>query len=308
MLAYADTELSSLVGEWRGWLDRERRLGKSTLDGYARDLSAFVTFVAGHHGGEVGVPTLMAMRTADFRAWLAWRHGQDYAKSSTARAVAAVRSFFAYLDKYHQLHNPALRAVRTPSFTRPLPRPLSTGQIADLRAAVPDDVTEPWVAARDTAVFLLLYAAGLRIGEAVGLSRGDFAKGSSVLRVIGKGEKERLVPLLPVAIEALDDYVRRCPYSLAAEGPLFVGVRGRRVHAAVLQTHMRRIRHRLGLPETATPHALRHSFATHLLSNGADLRAIQELLGHASLSTTQRYTAVDDKRLARIHADAHPRG
>ena len=312
MLAFADGELGALAGEWDAWLASEKRMSVRTLAAYRKDLAAFVTFLSGHEGGEISVSKLVSMRPAEFRAWLAWRHSENYARSSTARAMAAIRSFYAFLDRRHGLHNPALKAMRTPSFHRPLPRPLSTGQIEGLRAAAADRGGEPWVARRDLAVLLLLYGAGLRIGEALGLNRRDLNGGSEggiagELRVTGKGNKERVVPLLAIVAEALTAYLGACPFELAGDDPLFVGVRGGRLQPAVVQARVRELRHLLGLPETATPHALRHSFATHLLTSGADLRAIQELLGHASLSTTQRYTAVDSARLEEIHARAHPR-
>ena len=307
MLAFADTHCATLAAGWRRWLAQERRLAARTLGGYEQDLAAFVAFLSTHLGGEVDVPRLMALRTADFRAWLAWRHNEGYAKSSTARAMAAVRSFFAFLDRRHDLHNPALRGMRTPAFHRPLPRPLSLGQIDELSRAAQETEPEPWIVARDLAIVMLLYGAGLRIGEALGLDGVALGDGKRELRVLGKGGKERIVPLLPVVAAAVRDYVERCPYAIAADGPVFLGKRGKRLQAAVVQARVRRLRAQLGLPETATPHALRHSFATHLLSSGADLRAIQELLGHASLSTTQRYTQVDSARLGEIYGRAHPR-
>ena len=307
MLAFADQHLSELAQGWRTWLFKERRLASRTLAAYEQDLAAFIAFLSGHHGGEVTVPVLLGMRPADFRAWLAWRHGEDYARSSTARAMAGVRSFFAFIDRRHGLHNPSLRAMRTPGFNKTLPRPLSTGQIDVLRAAAMNRDGEPWVATRDLAVLLLLYGAGLRIGEATGLARSDLHEGASELRVTGKGGKERVVPLLRIVSEALEAYLRVCPFTLDGPGPLFVGLRGKRLQASIIQARVRELRQLFGLPETATPHALRHSFATHLLSSGADLRAIQELLGHASLSTTQRYTAVDSTQLMEIYTRAHPR-
>jgi integrase/recombinase XerC len=253
----------------------------------------------------------VALRTADFRAWLAARHGAELARSSTARAMAAVRSLFSYLDRRHDLHNPALKAMRTPRFHRALPRPLTAPQAQAVALSAGDVAREPWTGKRDTALLLLLYGAGLRIGEALALRRSDLGadpRQLRALRVLGKGGKERLVPVLPVIGEALAAYLAACPWPLEAASPLFLGSRGRGLRATVVQKQVRVLRGLLGLPETATPHALRHSFATHLLADGADLRVIQELLGHASLSTTQGYTAVDTERLARLYATAHPRG
>jgi integrase/recombinase XerC len=258
----------------------------------------------------VRLADLGRLKTLDFRAWLASRHRQELARSSTARAMAAVRGFFRYLDRRHQLHNPTLAAMRTPRFRRPLPRPLSPGQARDLTDSAGAARDEPWVGKRDTALLLLLYGAGLRIGEALALDRGDFGgdpAGLKGLRVVGKGSKERIVPMLPLVAAAVADYVAACPLPMTAATPLLLGVRGGRLQPSVVQRQVRSLRATLGLPETATPHALRHSFATHLLGDGADLRAIQELLGHASLSTTQGYTAVDAVRLAQLYAKAHPR-
>ncbi len=266
--------------------------------------------MAKHTGDEVSRDAVAALRAADFRAWLARRHAEGFERSSTARAMAAVRSFLSFADRRFELHNPALKALRTPAFRRPLPRPLSIEQALEVALNAAGRAGPAWLAKRDAAIMVLLWGSGMRIGEALGLNRGDVgldAGAARGLRVTGKGGKERLVPILPEVAAALGAYVRACPYDLLPDGPLFVGARGGRLQQAVVQGGMRGLRRALGLPETATPHALRHSFATHLLEAGADLRAIQELLGHASLSTTQRYTAVDGAGLARLYLKAHPR-
>jgi integrase/recombinase XerC len=260
------------------------------------------------HLGEPPDPArLIGLRAADFRAWLAHRHGRGLARSSTARALAALRSFYRYLDREHGRHNPAVKALRTPRLPRCLPRPLATGQAMALLDAVPAASKLDWIAKRDTAVLVLLYGAGLRIGEALALERaaaGPDPAGLRSLLITGKGGKQRLVPVLPVIAAAIADYLAACPYREAA---LFLGARGKRLQAPIVRRLMQDLRRRLGLPESATPHALRHSFATHLLAGGADLRTIQELLGHASLSTTQGYTGVDGERLMRLYHQAHPR-
>lgn len=315
MLAFAEPDLEAAYLAWCDWLAHEKRAAARTQAGYRRDLQAFVQFLAGHQGGPVGLASLRELAPMGFRGWLAWRLKEGYAKSSTQRAVAAVRGFLDFLDARHDVHNPALRALRAPRASRRLPRPLAAGEVAELTDAVAvDGDGAPWIVARDTAILLLLYGAGLRIGEALGLDRGDLPAhsdllngGETVLRVVGKGQKERLVPLLPVIGLALGAYVRACPYALPADGPLFLGLRGGRLQQAVVQKRVRALRRLLGLPETATPHSLRHSFATHLLAGGADLRSIQELLGHSSLSTTQRYTGVDALGMTRLYAKAHPR-
>lgn len=310
MLLGATDEVAEVVQGWSDWLRAERRLSPRSIAAYRHDLFSFIGFLSGHAGGPVQLADLGRLKPLDFRAWLASRHRQELAKSSTARAMAAVRGFFRYIDRRHQLHNPTLAAMRTPRFKRPLPRPLSPVQAQDLTGSAEEARDEAWVGKRDAALLLLLYGAGLRIGEALALDRGDVGAdpaGLKGLRVLGKGSKERIVPILPAVAAALADYLAACPWPMPADSPLFRGVRGGRLQQSVVQLQVRTLRASLGLPETATPHALRHSFATHLLGSGADLRAIQELLGHASLSTTQGYTAVDGIRLAQLYAKAHPR-
>jgi len=307
MLAFAEPDLESAYMAWCAWLAHERRAAARTQSGYRHDLAAFVAFLAEHEGGAVDLAMLGRVTPRSLRAWLAWRLKEGYAKSSTQRAMAAVRGFLAFLDARFGLHNPALKAMRAPKVQRHLPRPLAVAEVASLTAAS-DPGQPPWIIARDAAVLLVLYGAGLRIGEALSLAPSDLPKeGEATLRVTGKGNKTRLVPLLPVVRQAIHAYVALCPYSLPAAGPLFLGARGSRLQPAIVQKRLRELRRELGLPETATPHSLRHSFATHLLGSGADLRSIQELLGHASLSTTQRYTGVDADGLARLYAQAHPR-
>lgn len=310
LLLHAADDLAQLAKAWLDSLRHERRLSPRTLAAYQHDLADFVSFMQEHLGEEVKVASLMALRPTDIRAWLARRHQTGLAKSSTARSMAGVRSFFAWMDKHHGLHNPSFKAIRTAGFRRPLPRPLAASQAVAVTEMADDLGGTGWIADRDRAVLTLLYGAGLRIGEAIGLDRravGEDPAGMVELRVVGKGQKERIVPILPVIAAAIAHYVQSCPFVLPADGPLFVGARGGRLQPSLVQAQMRRLRQHLDLPETATPHALRHSFATHLLSAGTDLRAIQELLGHQSLSTTQIYTAVDDSRLQAVFAKAHPR-
>ena len=311
MLALADDRVSELARSWLDWLRHERRLAARTISSYQSDIQAFVVFASQHLGGAVTVETLETFGVRDFRSWLAWRHQQDFARISTARAVAAVRSFYRFADRRFDIHNPALAAMRPPPAKRGLPRPLSPDQAGDVVTYDVGAQSEPnWPELRDTAVLFLLYGSGLRIGEAIGLNRddiGETAEQTRSLRVVGKGEKERLVPVLRPVAEKLAAYIEACPFDLTAGEALFRGVRGKRLQPGIIQKAMRAMRVGLGLPETATPHALRHSFATHLLGDGADLRTIQELLGHASLSTTQRYTAVDTQQLLSLYAKAHPR-
>lgn len=309
-MAPAGPDLAPVIDGWRTWLRAERRVAALTLSGYDEDLRAFLDFLAQHRGGPIDLGTLAALRLADFRAWLAARHRQGYARRSTARAVAAVRGFFRYLDRQHGVHNPALQAMRTPRLPHRVPRPLAEVDARDLVVSAKTEARAPWLGARDAALLLLLYGAGLRIGEALALDRRDLGFDPRVLRslrVRGKGSKERLVPILPIVAEALAAYLAACPAPPLPDEPLFKGARGGRLQQGVVQRQVRQLRVGLGLPDTATPHALRHSFATHLLGEGADLRVIQELLGHASLSTTQGYTEVDARRLATLYARAHPR-
>jgi integrase/recombinase XerC len=304
---FANPEVAALATAWLDGLAHEKRQAAATVKAYRTDLEGFLTFCAEHLGAPPDLDRLTGLRAVDFRAWLASRHQRGLARTSTARALAALRSFYRYLDREHGRHNPALRALRTPRLPRRLPRPLSAGQAAELLEAAPGIARQDWIARRDTALLLLLYGAGLRIGEALALERAVLDRDPELraLRVTGKGGKQRLVPLLPVIAAALRDYLDACPYRHS--DALFLGARGKRLQAPIVRRVMQELRRGLGLPETATPHALRHSFATHLLADGADLRTIQELLGHASLSTTQGYTGVDGERLMRLYHQAHPR-
>ena len=274
------------------------------------DLFAFLGFVVEHLGDTPTLHQLVELQTIDFRAWLASRHREGHARTSIARSLAALRSFYRFLDRHHGHHNPAIKALRTPRLEQRLPRPLSPDQAKDVVDNAPAASNDDWIGKRDTALLLLLYGAGLRIGEALALNRsaiGHDPKGLKQLIITGKGNKQRLVPILPIIGEALADYIRLCPHHLASSSPLFLGLRGKRLQPALVRRHVQTLRQMLGLPESATPHALRHSFATHLLTDGADLRTIQELLGHASLSTTQAYTGIDHARLMQLYKSAHPR-
>ncbi len=298
--------LAGRIGGWQQWLGAERRLSGNTVTGYSHDLAAFLNFLSGYRGGRVDEATLAGLRPADFRAYLARRRSQGLAATSTGRAISAIKSFYRWLEKNDVLHNPAVAGLKSPRRPHLMPKPLGQQQALAAVADVGEISDSAWVSKRDVALLTLLYGCGLRLSEALGLQGGDQPLGEA-LRVIGKGNKERLVPVLPVVRQAMVAYVAACPYLLEPDAPLFRGVRGGPLNPAVVQRQMRRLRPLLGLPETATPHALRHSFATHLLEGGGDLRTIQELLGHASLSTTQRYTAIDTARLAAVYDKAHPR-
>lgn len=299
-------DVAAALGEWRRFLESERRVSANTLAGYSRDVTTFLGFLAGHLGRPPALADLAGIGVADFRAWLARRAGEGAGAPTRARALAAVRGFFRWLDRTGRLHNAAVGTIVSPRQARPLPRPLAEADALALPATAEETATAPWIGRRDRALFTLLYGCGLRIGEALALDRRDLPTGD-LLRVVGKGSKERVVPVLPEVRRAVEDYVAACPFALAADGPLFVGARGGRLDGRVARRAMEQVRHLMGLPDTATPHALRHSFATHLLADGGDLRAIQDLLGHASLSTTQRYTEVEADRLMELYDKAHPR-
>ena len=307
----AAADLATAVETWLSRLADERRRSDNTVAAYRRDLGDFLSFLAEHRGEVPDLAALGALSVRDVRAWLTRRAAEGRAKTSTARALSAVRVFFRHLERDGIPVSSALSLVRAPKTPRGVPRPLSEGQAKaviahDERSGEPPD----WVARRDTAVLLLLYGCGLRIGEALGLDRADAPAADGALRslmISGKGGKQRVVPVLPVVAEAIADYLAACPHFLKPGDPLFVGVRGRRLQPRLVQHKMAGLRGALGLPASATPHALRHSFATHLLAGGGDLRTIQELLGHASLSTTQRYTEVDEAGLLAAYAAAHPR-
>jgi integrase/recombinase XerC len=302
----ADASLQAAVDRWRGWLTDERRVSPHTVDGYARDLAGFFDHLSDHLGAEPDLDALRALKPADFRSYLARRAADGVQRSSQARSMSSLRSFFRFLDRNDIVHNAALAAVRTPKPPRSVPKPLAAEEALEVLSAAGELQSEPWQAARDVALMTLLYGCGLRLGEALSLTRKQIPRGDA-MTITGKGRKQRLVPLLPAVVEAVQAYLKLCPHHPGPNGPLFVGARGKALNPGVVQRQMRVLRARLGLAETATPHALRHSFATHLLAGGGDLRTIQELLGHASLSTTQRYTEVDAAQLGRIYDQAHPR-
>ena len=302
----AEPALVRAALDWRAWLGHERRYSAHTLAAYGRDLAAFLAFLAGHLGYPPGLSDLDALKPADVRAYLAGSNRRGYARASTARAMASVRGFFRFLEKRGLARSAAIGTASAPRVPKSLPRALGVAEALEAVGAVRDLGSEPWLAARDAALLVLLYGCGLRIGEALALNRADMPQGDALV-VTGKGRKQRLLPVLPAVKQALAEYLAICPYPGDGDDPLFVGARGMRLNAGVAQRQVRRLRVLLDLPETATPHAFRHSFATHLLAGGGDLRTIQELLGHASLSTTQRYTDVDAARLEAVYRSAHPR-
>jgi integrase/recombinase XerC len=301
-------DLRDAVEGWLTHLAQERGRADKTLEAYERDLRQFLGWLRGKLGHAPCMADLAGLDARDFRAFMAARRRASFSGRSLARTMSALRTFFRWLETSEIARNRALLQVASPKVPHGVPKPLTV----EKAAAVIDGGGQAeldWVAARDVAVLLLLYGSGLRISEALAIARKDapVGDGQEILRVTGKGGKERLVPVLPVTRAAIARYIALCPYPLSPGGPLFLGAKGGPLSPRIVQFVMERLRAGLGLPDTATPHALRHSFATHLLSAGADLRQIQELLGHASLSTTQVYTEVDRERLLAVYEKAHPR-
>jgi integrase/recombinase XerC len=310
-LACAAEDTTLQMTRWLAHLRAERRLSPKTLEAYARDLRQFLVFLGEHWGARVTLARFAALEASDVRVFMAMRRADDIGGRSLMRALAGLRSFGRFLEREGNGKVGALSAIRAPKVGKSLPKPIHMAAAkrfadADERAG---ETRDPWIWARDAAVMALLYGSGLRISEALGLKRRDvpLPGAGDVLVVTGKGNKTRMVPVLQNVLALVQEYVAMCPHSLPAEGPIFVGARGGPLKARIIQLTMERLRGALGLPDSATPHALRHSFATHLLTRGGDLRAIQELLGHASLSTTQIYTGIDSERLLEVYQTAHPR-
>jgi integrase/recombinase XerC len=310
-LACAGEDLALQMTRWLSHLRAERRLSPKTLEAYARDVRQCLQFLTEHWGALVTLPRFAALEASDVRAFMASRRADDIGGRSLMRALAGLRSFGRFLEREGKGKVGALSAIRAPKVGKSLPKPIQMAAAkrftdADERAG---ENREPWIWARDAAVMALLYGSGLRISEALGLKRRDvpLPGAGDVLIVTGKGNKTRMVPVLQNVLGLIQDYVAMCPHPLPPEGPIFLGSRGGPLSPRIIQLTMERLRGALGLPDSATPHALRHSFATHLLTRGGDLRAIQELLGHASLSTTQIYTGIDTERLFEVYKTAHPR-
>jgi integrase/recombinase XerC len=299
-----DEVLTQFCAHLRG----ERRLAEKTVEAYQRDISTFLGFVAVHLGRPIKLGDLAALNIRDFRSYLAHRRRgtTGLSASSLARNLSSLRMFFKYIERNWNLKNDAVDLIRGPKVNKPLPKPISVEASQDLIKTADTIDPRPWVAARDMSVILLMYGAGLRISEALSLRASDLPLGDSI-HITGKGNKDRLVPLLPIIVLAVEKYAELSPFVLKSGDALFRGVRGGALGSRAVQKTIEVLRGSLGLPESMTPHALRHSFATHLLAGGGDLRTIQELLGHASLSSTQIYTDVDASSLMKIHAGTHPR-
>ncbi len=306
LLIIGHPELMEERQRWLSGLSRERRLSDKTVEAYERDTRQFLHFLTGHLAGPPRLRDISSLRPGDLRGFLAARRRDGAGARTLGRGLAGLRSFLRHLEKKGLANAAGAAAVRSPKQPKSLPKPLTDKDALTVVTSEAQLAEEPWIATRNAAVLTLLYGCGLRISEALDLMPSDFSGAPTALRIHGKGGKTRVVPLIAAAIDAVRAYEKLCPYRLQ-DGPLFRGAKGGKLQAAIIQREMQRLRGALGLPDTATPHALRHSFATHLLAGGGDLRTIQELLGHASLSTTQVYTGVDSARLLEIYDRAHPR-
>lgn len=298
--------LSDAMGAWLAGQRALAGAAENTLKAYQADVLGFLAFMTQHNGGSQGLSPIARVTVRDMRAWMAHERARGVGARSLARSLSAVKSFYRWLAEREGFEPTAVLSARAPKFQRKLPRPLEVDAAAAMIATVDLQAKEPWVAARDAAVVTLLYGCGLRISEALGLTGADVPL-PQVMRITGKGGKERIVPVIDAARVSVDTYVRLCPYRVADDQPIFRAIRGGALAPRAIQKVMEQARLQLGLPATVTPHAMRHSFATHLLAAGGDLRAIQELLGHASLSTTQAYTAVDTAHLMSVYKKAHPK-
>ncbi|CTQ54559.1 Tyrosine recombinase XerC [Roseibium album] len=308
LLVTAKPDLNDRIGLWLDHLSDERRLSDKTQEAYERDLRQFLRFLTNHLGGAPGLKDIATLKPADFRGFLANRRRSGVQSRSLARGLAGIRSFLRFLERRGEVNAAASSAVRPPRLARTLPKPVSSKDALSIASGDLAMESEAWIEARNTAVLTLLYGCGLRISEALSLTGNMAPKtGTKTMRIIGKGRKERIVPILPAVCEAIELYVKLCPYAISANGPLFLGARGGQLNPRMIQLAMEKLRGALGLADSATPHALRHSFATHLLAGGGDLRTIQELLGHASLSSTQIYTEIDSAHLLSVYDKAHPR-
>ena len=307
-LISAKSDLQSARQAWLTMLARERRLSPETVEAYERDSRQFLQFLTGHCGGPPGLADIASLRASDLRGFLAHRRSGGAGARTLGRGLAGIRSLLRFLERRGLANAAGAAALRAPRQPKSLPKPLTASDARRVVSADDQLADEPWIAARNAAVLTLLYGSGLRISEALAITGAELSgPEDGVLRVTGKGGKTRLAPVLPVALTAVAEYRKLCPYHLDPKGLLFRGARGGPLNPAIIQREMKKMRSALNLPDTATPHALRHSFATHLLGRGGDLRTIQELLGHASLSTTQVYTGVDTARLLEIYDAAHPR-
>ena len=296
------THIANYVNDWQSWLSKQRNYSPKTSESYLTDLRYFLQFITSYREQEVDLKLLEALEIRDFRAWLAEKKNRDHKQSSNARAVSSVRSFYRFLERQNLLKNDAIKTLRISGQEKKLPKAIDVSQLME---TLENYSVESWIDKRDKALLMLLYGCGLRISEALNLNIIDINETTDTLVITGKGNKQRIVPLLENVKRAIFDYISSIPYH---EEALFLGAKGQRLRPELIQKRIRQLRNELQLPDFATPHSLRHSFATHLLAEGADLRSIQELLGHASLATTEKYTHIDSKRLIAGYKKAHPRG
>ena len=299
-------EAHELVENWLQTLEL-RNLSKNSLTAYQKDVQDFLAFIIPHKDAGAGLAMLGAVNIKDMRSYMAHLRNKEISARSVSRHLSSVKNFYRFLSERHGVDATDVLSRKAPKFDAKLPRPVSANAAKEVIARTEIQSEESWVSARDVAIVMLMYGCGLRVSEALSLTWGDLPLGET-LRIIGKGGKERIVPLLPNVKKAVDQYVDHAPFELDAEAPLFRGVRGKPLSARQVAKTMESVRHQLGLPASVTPHAMRHSFATHLLESGGDLRAIQELLGHASLSSTQVYTGLDQARLLEVYRKTHPKG
>lgn len=299
-------QLNQRLSDWINWLKLTKRFSPHTIVAYRHDTEGFLVFIEQHIGSAVSEEILVALKITDFRSWLAYRKKQNFSARSTARAFSVVKNFYHYLGRETGKICSALSGIQPPRIKAGLPRPLTETQAENLVSNIETFSDEPWVGLRNKALFVLLYATGMRISESLSLT-GSQLPLTDRLVIVGKGKKQRIVPIIPAVKEAIMEYVKSSPYPILSETPLFLGVRGRVLSPAIAQRTLQQYRQLMGLPEYVTPHALRHSCATHLMAQTQDLRTIQELLGHASLSTTQIYTQIDQQHLLKTYNQAHPR-
>lgn len=297
-----DKELKKIIQRWLDWLKVQRNYSVHTINSYASDLNIFFKSLK---QPKISLDDLKNMNVREFRNFFSTRAKNDIRKTSIAREEAAVRNFFKWLDENNILQNMAIFELATPKLPKVLPRSLDIDTIFEVLEYAAQNCSEPWIGVRDVAIFTLLYGCGLRISEALNLNVGDLGE-SEFLKIHGKGNKDRYVPVLPIVTERIEKYLNCCPYKMQRGAPLFLGAKGERISPRIIQRKLQKIRTELNLPSNITPHALRHSFATHLLAQGSDLRSIQELLGHASLSSTQRYTEVDMDKISKEYKKAFP--
>lgn len=300
-------DLLQAIDQWKRYLTSERNLSSHTFRAYSGDLEHFIKFTSSYEGKELSVKDLSSLKLTQTRAWIAQKANEGTSKASRARTLASLRNFFAFLNENGIINNPVMQLMSTPKIPHKVPRPLDIqGTFDVLETAL--DTSDDWTAHRDYALFSFLYGCGLRIGEALALNIGDLREEDGMIRIMGKGSKERMVPYLDTVKKRLEQYKTHCPFPEEPDRPLFLGTKGKRLNQGMAQKSLRTIRKNLGLPDNVTPHALRHSFATHLLGQGLNLREIQELLGHESLTSTQRYADVNHEDMLNIHRKAHPRG